>query len=857
MESPKDFFISFNYNDRAWAEWIAWTLEEKGYTTVIQSWDFLPGSNFSLEMKKGLASARRMLAVLSPNYLSSRFAQAEWAAAFARDPTGEKRVLVPVRVADVALTSLDATIVYIDLLEKTETECQAELLRGVDEVARLKPSNKPAFPGSTPAKPVFPGSTMSAPARRSSNSLLAVGILNPFKKYAVFRGRASRKEFWLFVLFNFIAANLLGLVSGLVAAKTGHVEIGFGGPLLYYLATLIPTLAVTVRRLHDTSRSAWWLLITLVPFLGGVALVALLPNKTNPELVGAISGVLGAIALAVLLTLKGEKGDNRYGAKPAVPAQPAQTPLSRPRKNLRISIAAALVLCAVVGVIVALRQNFRSGKQTSGLAPLGPIVQVPPAVLFRGATRSVDGSSGSPSQADISAAERDLVLHPDDPRVLNDLGCLLDASGDMARGYALLSRAHRLRPDDPDVGYNYARSLFQQGKVDEAGKEADRLVTQNPDSAEARLLKASVAVQKQDYDTAQDQVDKVLKDSPELSNQGPIGKPDKVTKVLRAIQTAALVIQGVIDLTKGRTQQGLASFQAALKLGNDPAAAYDAGVAYQQLGQPAQAAPYYQRAIEAQPTLAEAHHNLGGLMLAQHDLSGAQKELRAAARLNPDLLPSIQTALEAANRPDRRTAGLIAWTEFMRSVQNAIARLSGKKTMTLQAAVNSGAVEVVGQLTANNIRVQLKKTAQAGSGVLELSLPPGSLLTSSSSQFSNLVVSKVIGRETVGERYIPGPVSLSDSVPVIYALDGYLAALKPPPQNVALSVAKSEPDPVVACIAGQNRLPPGPAVQVAIWMETAGLNATQWQQLRPRLQVSDADWSGAESLVTQCKTQAH
>jgi hypothetical protein len=175
MDSTKDFFISFNHNDRTWAEWIAWTLEEKGYTTIIQSWDFLPGSNFALEMKKGLANARRMLAVLSPNYLSSKFAQAEWAAAFAKDPTGEERILVPVRVADVALTSLDATIVYIDLLHKTETECRAELLKGVEAVARLKPSSKPAFPG--PAKPVFPGSIASPMARRSLNPLLAVALL--------------------------------------------------------------------------------------------------------------------------------------------------------------------------------------------------------------------------------------------------------------------------------------------------------------------------------------------------------------------------------------------------------------------------------------------------------------------------------------------------------------------------------------------------------------------------------------------------------------------------------------------------------------------------------------------------------
>jgi len=414
---------------------------------------------------------------------------------------------------------------------------------------------------------------------------------------------------------------------------------------------------------------------------------------------------------------------------------------SFPRKNRRIVIAAALVLFVAVGVgvLVIVRQNSRNQNQASGLAPLGPIVQVPPAVLFRGATRPADGSSASPSQADITAAERDLARHPDDPKVLNDLGCLLDESGATARGHALLSQAHRLRPDDPDIGYNYGRSLFRQGKIDEAGKEADRLVAQDPNSAEARLLKASVAIQKRDYDTAQDQVAKVLKKDPEQSKPGasPAAKQDKVTQVLKAIQMVALGIQGVIHLAKGRTQQGLASFEAALKLGNDPAAMYNAGVAHQQMGQPAQAAPYYQRAIEAQPSLAEAHNNLGGLMLAQHDLPGAQKELTAAATLKPELRPSIEKAFQDASRPGQSEAGQIALTEMIRSFQDAVSRLiHGKKTMSLQEAVKNGAVEAVGQITANNIRVQLKKTPQAGSGVLELSFPPGSILASSSGQYS-------------------------------------------------------------------------------------------------------------------------
>src|SRR5215468_7914028 len=94
----KDFFISYNSGDRSWAEWIAWQLEEAGYTTVLQAWDFRPGGNWALDMQQADVHARRTLAVLSPDFLTSAFTQPEWAAAFAQDPTGEKGVLVPVRV---------------------------------------------------------------------------------------------------------------------------------------------------------------------------------------------------------------------------------------------------------------------------------------------------------------------------------------------------------------------------------------------------------------------------------------------------------------------------------------------------------------------------------------------------------------------------------------------------------------------------------------------------------------------------------------------------------------------------------------------------------------------------------------
>jgi len=80
----KDFFANCNSADRTWAEWIAWQLEEAGYTTVLQAWDFRPGSNFVLDVQRAATEAERTIAVLSPDYLSARFTQPEWAAAFAR-----------------------------------------------------------------------------------------------------------------------------------------------------------------------------------------------------------------------------------------------------------------------------------------------------------------------------------------------------------------------------------------------------------------------------------------------------------------------------------------------------------------------------------------------------------------------------------------------------------------------------------------------------------------------------------------------------------------------------------------------------------------------------------------------------
>lgn len=108
--------------------------------------------------------------------------------------------------------------------------------------------------------------------------------LEVLKKYAVFSGRARRKEYWMFFLFNIIIAFGLGIIEGLIGSP-GIISS------LYALAILVPGIAVTVRRLHDINRSGWSLLIGLIPVVGGIVLLIFMLQDTRP-------------------------GDNQYGPNP-------------------------------------------------------------------------------------------------------------------------------------------------------------------------------------------------------------------------------------------------------------------------------------------------------------------------------------------------------------------------------------------------------------------------------------------------------------------------------------------------------------------------------------------------------------
>ena len=172
MAKRADFFISYTKSDRAWAEWIAWTLEEAGYTTVNQAWDFGPGTNFVLKMNEATRTSKQILMVLSKAYLRSRFANSEWAAGFVDDPEGTRKRLLPVRVGKSPPHPLLKALVYTDLVDATEAEARERLINALNP--RAKPEQAPVFPGTgkvtAPAapRPAYPGE-----ATRSSSTDLS------------------------------------------------------------------------------------------------------------------------------------------------------------------------------------------------------------------------------------------------------------------------------------------------------------------------------------------------------------------------------------------------------------------------------------------------------------------------------------------------------------------------------------------------------------------------------------------------------------------------------------------------------------------------------------------------------------
>jgi len=168
-------------------------------------------------------------------------------------------------------------------------------------------------------------------------------FLRPLLRYADLSGRARRTEYWGFVLFETALGGLFGILAAISLGQKdqGAGAAGFITCLVLagvtVLALVIPHLAVTVRRLHDTNRSAWWLMLqapaALAPilFLSAIAGVAGADGKPSDATIAAIGSVAAGAALLLVLAqicntvlmalmwIRGTDGENRYGADPRGP----------------------------------------------------------------------------------------------------------------------------------------------------------------------------------------------------------------------------------------------------------------------------------------------------------------------------------------------------------------------------------------------------------------------------------------------------------------------------------------------------------------------------------------------------------
>ncbi len=105
--------------------------------------------------------------------------------------------------------------------------------------------------------------------------------LKVLKQYADFSGRARRKEYWMFILFNIIFSAVAMFLDNVLRLTIGELPYGVFS-ILYGIAVLIPSLAVTVRRLHDVGKSGWMILVSLIPIIGEIWLLVLLLTDSKP-----------------------------------------------------------------------------------------------------------------------------------------------------------------------------------------------------------------------------------------------------------------------------------------------------------------------------------------------------------------------------------------------------------------------------------------------------------------------------------------------------------------------------------------------------------------------------------------------
>lgn len=144
-------------------------------------------------------------------------------------------------------------------------------------------------------------------------------VIAPFRRYAVFKGRSPRAEYWWFYLGTLIVDRLLGFLDRLATGADGLLTG------IFWLVAIVPWFAVAIRRLHDTDRSGWWLMLFFGPLLAmvGVAIVNAFAGGSDGMPIAFwicfVAAGLGGLAIFIFTVMPGTAGPNRFGADPYGP----------------------------------------------------------------------------------------------------------------------------------------------------------------------------------------------------------------------------------------------------------------------------------------------------------------------------------------------------------------------------------------------------------------------------------------------------------------------------------------------------------------------------------------------------------
>lgn len=155
---PSDVFVSYAEQDRTWAEWLGAVLAAEGYRVVLQRGNLAPGADLSRETARALTGTACTVVLLSPDYLESPSAAASWEAAFATRPRGERRELLPVRIAEFRPWGSFAGRVALDLVGLEPGRARDELLAALRELGLAPSGSAPGTRPTDPGAPAFPGS---------------------------------------------------------------------------------------------------------------------------------------------------------------------------------------------------------------------------------------------------------------------------------------------------------------------------------------------------------------------------------------------------------------------------------------------------------------------------------------------------------------------------------------------------------------------------------------------------------------------------------------------------------------------------------------------------------------------------